>query len=91
MTASEREVLCGDCRVVLTGPLEPGPSDTLSCPKCGKSASLSVVMKTVEGFVHDHVAGQLDATIKKAVSGSSMLSYNSKPRLKHHYDFIVDL
>ena len=91
MADDTKPFLCGKCKVPLEIPANAGAEDTVRCPGCGISETLKNVTAEVNRFLADYASQQMSKTIRSVARGSKHLKVTTKPVVKRHYRFIIDL
>lgn len=84
-------VLCGTCKVPVTKLTCDGQGESVICPRCERTASITAALESAKAYTADAAQVSLNRSMKRAAKGSKMLSFRGSTQLTKSYDFITDL
>ncbi|MCK1562451.1 hypothetical protein IVB08_00300 [Bradyrhizobium sp. 173] len=92
MSKVEGTILCGKCKVAISGPAEGLTNESICrCPQCGQEGRYDKIIEEVQAYFTDTAKAALDRSLDRIASGSSFIKvtqhFSPSPR---EYRFITD-
>ncbi|GLK80131.1 hypothetical protein GCM10008174_18720 [Methylopila turkensis] len=91
MSADQKTVLCGKCKIGLEGPTDPKPESVFSCPRCGEGDKLKNIHRIVGEFVKEETARHFQQKLRDVARRSKFLQFKGNTIPKRSHRFVVDL